>query len=215
MKYLKMLGLAAIAALGLMAFLGAGTASATVLCETTVSPCPAGWDVAAGTELDFSIEPGTSAVLTDPFGGTIDTCTTGTVKGTTTNTGSATTTVSGHNSVLTFGTVATPCSRTVTVVTAGSLEVHSVAGTDNGTVTSIGATVILHNVPLFGSCQYSTGTGTDLGTLTGTGTTGGAPTFDIGADGTASISSENGCPKGTWEGSYVYTGSTNFNVAAS
>jgi hypothetical protein len=43
MKYLKMLGLAAIAAMGLMAFLGASTASATVLCETTpasITRCP-------------------------------------------------------------------------------------------------------------------------------------------------------------------------------
>jgi hypothetical protein len=212
MKCLKMLGLAAIIAAGLIAFLGASRASATTLCRNTPpagTHCESGSDVAKGTELDFSIDPKASVILTDPFGGVIDTCTTSTVAGATGNTGTTTEPVAGAIGTLTFGTVATPCTRTVTVVAKGSLEVHHIAGTDNGTVTSSGTTVIIHNVPLFGECQYST-SATDIGTLTGTGTTGGAPTFDI----SATITSENGCPKGAWEGSYVYTGSTNFNVAA-
>ena len=208
MKHMKMFGLA-IAAAALTAFLGAGTASSTVLCETTVSPCPAGWDVAASTELDFSVQSGTSLIFTDPFGSIIDTCTASTMKGTTTNTGSSTTTVSGHNSVLTFGTAATPCTRPATVVTAGSFEIHHIVGTDNGTVTSTGTTVIVHNVPFFGSCQYSTNA-TDFGEST--------HHFNIRrvtVHLTLSLSSENGCPKGTWEGIYEYTGSTFFSVGAS
>ena len=43
MKQLKIIGLAAIAALAVTAMLGAGTASASKLCKTTVEPCPAGW----------------------------------------------------------------------------------------------------------------------------------------------------------------------------
>jgi len=39
MKYIKMLGLAAIASIAAMAFLGAGSASAAVLCLTNTSPC--------------------------------------------------------------------------------------------------------------------------------------------------------------------------------
>jgi hypothetical protein len=210
MKYLKTLGLAAIAAAGLMALLGAGTASATVLCETTVSPCPAGWDVVAGWHYHKTIEPGTSVVVTDSFGGLINTCTTGTITGTETNTGSSTTTVSGHDSIVSLGNVLTPCTRPVTTVTAGSEEIHHISGTDNGTVTSTGMTLIIHSVPLFGSCQYST-SNSDIGTVTGTSTTGGAPTFDM----LGTLASENGCPKGTLEGSYLYAGSTNFNVAAS
>jgi hypothetical protein len=39
MKYLKMLGLAVVAAAALSAFMGAGSASATVLCTTNSTPC--------------------------------------------------------------------------------------------------------------------------------------------------------------------------------
>jgi hypothetical protein len=40
MKYVKMLGLAAVAAIAAMAFVGAGSASATTLCKVNTSPCP-------------------------------------------------------------------------------------------------------------------------------------------------------------------------------
>lgn len=40
MKYVKMLGLAAVAAMALMAFLGASSASANVLCTENATPCP-------------------------------------------------------------------------------------------------------------------------------------------------------------------------------
>ncbi len=42
MKYVKMLGLAAVAAIAAMAFVGAGTASATTLCKVNTNPCPEG-----------------------------------------------------------------------------------------------------------------------------------------------------------------------------
>ena len=63
MKYVKMLGLAAVAAMALMAFLGASSASATVLCKTHItSGCAAaGWDYAG--PLEASLKPGTSAFL--------------------------------------------------------------------------------------------------------------------------------------------------------
>ena len=208
MKYIKMLGLAAIAAAALTAILGAGTASATVLCEVTPAPnthCGSANHVKSGTELDFSLETGTSALLKGPFGETIATCTASTVKGKTTTTGSTTETVKGNVESLTF----TSCNRPVTVVSGGSLEVHHESGSDNGTVTSSGATVEIHNVPLFGTCKYITNN-TDIGTLTGKSSAGGAPTFHIGA----TITSENGCPTGAWSGKYEYTGSTPFDVAA-
>ena len=57
MRYVKMLGLAAIAAAALTAIIGAGTASATVLCEGTPAvgtECgPTSQHVAAGTVIDF------------------------------------------------------------------------------------------------------------------------------------------------------------------
>lgn len=63
MKYIKMLSLAAVAAMALMAFVGVGSASATTLCKTNVEPCPAEWDYPAGTVITGSLVPNTSAVL--------------------------------------------------------------------------------------------------------------------------------------------------------
>ncbi len=40
MKYVKMFGLAAVAAIAAMAFVGAGSASATTLCKVNTNPCP-------------------------------------------------------------------------------------------------------------------------------------------------------------------------------
>ncbi len=204
MKYLKMIGLAAIAAAALTAFLGAGTASATVLCETNVtSNCGTGWHVKSGTALNFSAEGSTT--LTGPFGEVIATCTGSNVSGNTTNTGSGNETVKGNITSLTFS----GCNRPVHVNTAttGTLEVHNIANSDNGTVTSNDTTVSITNVPFLGTCRFLTNN-TDIGKLTGSLT---QPTFDI----AATIPSHNGCPSGTWEGSYVYTGATPFIVGAS
>ncbi len=204
MKYLKMLGLAALAAMAVMAVVGAGTASATKLCKQDVTTgCTS--HIASGTTLTFSAEGSTT--LTDVFGGVVATCTGSSVSGKTTTTGSSTETVKGSISSLTF----TGCNHPVTVNNAslGTLEVHNIAGTPNGTVTSNATTVTIDESPL-GTCSFQT-SNTDIGTLTGTSTTGGAPTFDI----KASIPSENCGFNGTWEGSYKYTGTENFNVSAS
>jgi hypothetical protein len=207
MKYLKMLGLAAIAAMAFMAFIGAGTASATALCETTPATgtdCPLEWKVLNEAKLDFSNEE--TVVLTGPFGETIDTCAISTVEGEVTETGGTEKTVKGKITKLVWE----GCTRPTTTIALGELEVHHELGTDNGTVTSTGTTVRIENVPLFGTCNYATNA-TDIGTLTGTTSRGGKdPTFDI----AATISSEANCPKGTWEGSYVYTGTTTFDVVA-
>lgn len=215
MKYLKMLGLAAVAAMAVMAFIGAASASATVLCENTPA---AGTDctnpVANGTSIDFSVEKGTSAILTGPFGEVIDTCTESTAKGPITNPGSTTATVAGSleaaaGGTLTFGN----CTKVTTVVTGGTIEVHHITGTDNGTVTSSGATVIIHGT-LFGECAFKT-SNTEIGTITGRSATGAQPTFDIKAILPAEKSKSGvTCPNGVWEGSYEYTNTTLFDVAA-
>lgn len=61
MKFIKMLGLAGIAAIAVMAFLGAGTASATTLCKVAEKNCAAAnqW----GSEVTV-VANSTSAVLT-------------------------------------------------------------------------------------------------------------------------------------------------------
>jgi hypothetical protein len=212
MKQMKMLGLAAIAAAGLMAFLEAGTASATVLCETTPAAgtdCPEGWAVARGTKVVFSLDPGSSSLTTGPFGEVINTCTEASLEGSGSTAGSTTQTAVETIEKVTISGCVHP--NTVNTATTGTLEVHHIAGSDNGTITSNDYTQSIHGIPLFGTCSYVT-SNTDVGTLTGTSVTKGAPTFDI----AATLTHEPGtqCPNATWEGKFVYTGSTNFNVAA-
>ena len=169
MKYVKMLGLAAVAAAALMAFVGAGTASASVVCSTTVSPCPAGQIWPTGTTVDFSTENSTGtgagkATLEDPFGFVKNECES-TTHGTLTN-GSKTATAKLGGITLSW----TNCTHTTHTLATGTLEIHNIAGTSNGTVTASGfvvTTVIIG--PFSGSevsCVYESGNGLDLGTLT-------------------------------------------------
>lgn len=83
MKYLKMLGFAAVAAAALMAFVGAGSASAaeTSLCSTNTNPC-SGTKYGSGTVIKSSLKTGTVATLTNPLGNV--TCSVSTVTGKTT-----------------------------------------------------------------------------------------------------------------------------------
>src|SRR5918994_4037099 len=120
MKYIKMLGLLAVAAAALMAF--AGTASATVLEGS-------GGNLPSGTKIDST---GTNAVLQAGFS-TI-TCEHSEVDGKTSNAGGAGESVEGSITNLSF----TLCDATVKVKKAGKLIVHWTSG-QNGTVTSEGA----------------------------------------------------------------------------
>jgi hypothetical protein len=198
MKYIKMLGLAAVAAMALMAFVGVGSASAVTLCENfQTTNCTS--HVNSGQEIDFSAED--SIKLAGPFGIVIDTCTESTVKGTTSNTGvdDLTTPVAGTVTSLTFG----GCTRVTTVGSGGTLSIVASGTEGNGTVTSKNATETIHGIPapFPSTCAYSTGAGgTDIGVLTENAT---AATFDIAA--TITHETEN-CPDGTWSGHYVSTG---------
>ena len=162
MRYLKMLGLAAGAAAVLMAFVGVGTASASVLCSTTVDPCPAGQKWPATTVFDFSVPSGGSLLLTDTASETLDTCTTSTMKGKTTNAGSATETVTGPVEETTFGS----CTFPTSVLERGNLEIHKIAGTSNGTVTGDGTFRWTINTIFFGSCIFGFTSGTSIGDIT-------------------------------------------------
>jgi hypothetical protein len=146
MKYIKILGLVAVAAAALMAF--AGTAAATVLEGS-------GGNLAKGTKIDST---GTNAVLKAGFA-TIE-CNHSEVDGTTSNAGGAGETVTGSISNLTF----TECNATVNVLKKGSLTVHYTSG-QNGTVTSEGTEVTVATAGT--SCVYGTPTATTIGTLTG------------------------------------------------
>jgi len=92
MKNLKMLGLAAVAAMALMAMVGAGTASATELCSTNTSPCT-GTKYLSGTTISAQLKAGTGAVLTNSISNV--TCKKSTVDITTTSSGGSGVAVTG------------------------------------------------------------------------------------------------------------------------
>ena len=154
MKYIKMLGLAAIAAMALMAFVGAGTASATTLEVEGVKQNKS-------VTIEASLASGTSAILKDKNGTTNDTCTGSTVKGATEGSFSAAS-IGGKVSSLTF----TGCSHTTHVLAPGSLSVTWTSGA-NGTVSSSGAKVTVVSTVFGASATCETGAGTVIGTLTG------------------------------------------------
>jgi hypothetical protein len=179
MKYLKMLGLAAVAAMALMA-IGAGSASATTL---EVEGTPQSLSINISASLKF----GTSAILKDTFGFSMNTCTSSSMSAGTTSTSGAS--VTAVISTLTFSN----CERSpVTTIAGGKLHVTWTNGT-NGTVTSSGAEVTTPSP--FGTLNCKTGTGTHLGTIVGEKT--GNATITINATLSCSgISSK-------WEATYV------------
>jgi hypothetical protein len=166
MRYMKMLGLAAVAAAALMAFVGAGTASAKegVLCSTTSNPCNSKW--AVNTVLDFSLKSGTSATVVNSVSPAelLDTCTgtATTVKGTLTANPDATGTATVKNTSLLWES----CTFTTTTILPGALKVERIAGTSNGTVRADAETQVTINTVFFGSCVYGVKAGAHLGELT-------------------------------------------------
>ena len=202
MKYVKMLGLAAIAAAALMAFVGASTASATVLCKTpgtgtpTGTTCPASWAYPAGTKITAE---NSGVVKLDTTFKTVE-CNKSTLSGETSNEGSATETVTGPEAgaSLTF----TECNCTVNVLKPGTLETHWISGSHNGTLTGNNSEVTVSCSTIFGNvhCIYVT-ENDDLGELTG-----GAPAI-FHSKATISRKPTNGLcsEESTWTATYTIT----------
>lgn len=191
MKRLKMLGLAMIAVLGLTAFVGAGTGSATKLC--TDSACIAVYPKVE--TIQATLESGTSAKLTSGSS-TIATCTGGSVHGATSNNNEGNTWVSGP--VAAASLTWSGCSQTTKTDEGGTLDIMWTSGT-NGVVRGTGFEV---TVELFGvSCVYTAGEATELGTITG----GTSPTLKI----ETIVSKKTGgflCPNTAgWDASYIVT----------
>jgi hypothetical protein len=186
MKYVKILGLAAMALTALMAM--AGTASATTLTSPTGS-----------SYTSKIVAVSSNAKLTGAFGsfGAIE-CSESTVEGTVESHGTGLT-VKGKITKLTF----TTCKGgevTDPVAQPGTLELHSTGKTNEGTLTSLNAAVIVHNT-ILGTCTFTTAsTGTDIGTIIGSATDTSHAVFNI----SASIPSDR-CGNGTWEGTYTVT----------
>jgi hypothetical protein len=161
MKYSKMLALAVVAVGALIAL--AGTASATVLCKTTSTPCGEKWH--SGT-IAF-LHSGESVTISETGGKVLATCTEGALKYTTQSEGSSAETVvaelEGPNF---FG----GCTKQPYLLARGVIEIHHIAGTDNGTVTAKGLDLTLEVLTMLGqyvSCTYTSGESIDFGTLKG------------------------------------------------
>lgn len=164
MSYLKGLVVAAVLAAVVMV-VGAGTASATVICKTKTSPCSSPYP--KGTVFNSVLTPGTKAVFKAGFF-TFE-CTEGSGSVETTTSGSATETVKGITKTLTFG----GCNGEFVVLKTGTGEIHWTSKT-NGSFTSEGTEVT--GASLGVSCVYG-GTITSGITLNG----GESPTISINA----------------------------------
>lgn len=155
MKYLKMLGLAAVAAMALMAF-GAGSASATELCSTNTSPCT-GTKYGSGTVIKANLKSGTIANLTNSLGNV--TCTTSTVEGKTSSAGGGTgVAVKGSITSLKFSNCtqdvfgSPSCTVTATGIPAAVQGVATGGGNGKMTTGTAGAEVVCLG---FIECSFS------------------------------------------------------------
>jgi hypothetical protein len=176
MKYLKMFGLAVIAAMGLMAFVGAATASAKegVLCSTTTTPCTAKWPI--GTLLDWTLKSGTTFKHTDTNVNTLDTCTLATLRWKVTANPDATGTATGEDTAVILGSASTPCTVTTDIIKLGKWKIAGIPGTHNGLLYSDAPTEITTSI--FGSsCNYGMETGAQIGEIIG----GEAPSLKVNA----------------------------------
>jgi hypothetical protein len=159
MTYLKRLGVVAVAALAAMAIVGAGTASATVICKNNLNTEHCSEPYEKGAKGVASLTQ--SAILETTGGVTLDTCTGSTVESTLADPGSSTTTVKSGISTITWA----GCTGTTDTLSGGTAELHWISGTNNGTLTTIGTEVTVQTLGV--SCIYGSGTATDVGTTVG------------------------------------------------
>jgi hypothetical protein len=196
MKYVKILGLAAVAAMALMAF-GAGTASATKLCtEANTTACAK--DEPVGTVIEATMKAGTSSILETTGGSTLDTCTGMDLTGKTENTNETGKPVGVTVTALTW----TGCTFPTATTALGTLDISHIAGTDNGTLVATGTEVTI-NTGFFGACTYGApATGLHLGTVTG----GNPASITINALVPLTKNESGLCPaEARWTGSFTVT----------
>ncbi len=191
MKYVKILGLLAVAAAALMAF--AGTASATSVTTTTGGAASTPGNGGTNPPAIHAVNEGGHVVLANAIAN---------IECSSTSEGSVTAhgagkEASGPLSKLEF----TGCTNSwhVTVTAAGSLSVAWTSG-HNGTAKSTGAKVTTTRLGV--TCNYETNA-TDIGTVTG----GSPATLDISASIPIAAGSSGLCGSGNakWSGSYSTT----------
>ncbi len=185
MKYLKILGLAAIAASALMAF--AASASATTLTDGSGNKI---------TTLEATLEE--SASLANTASEPIDTCTESTVSGTINAATQGNTWVEGTGGV-TWGN----CTWDTTTLNSGTLDVMS-NGDGTGTVVSTGAVVTITVGPV--NCLYGTKTTAEGGTSLGDLPSGTEATLEINTIVEEQEPRKLACPNtARWIANYVVT----------
>lgn len=187
MKYLKTLGLAAVAAMALAAFAGAGTASATTVCTagTTLSPCLSGQTPYSG-KIVGKLKAGTEAVLA---GNLNVKCKESVVSGTTNSSGE------GKIESATF----TNCTTCPKVTSLTPWNAKAVTGTaPNGTMLVENPVVHLENCFGFAKCTASAKSVT-LDVI------GGSPAKIIASNEPLTISGFGCGSSGTWTAEYEVT----------
>jgi hypothetical protein len=192
MRYLKMLGLATLATMILVALVANG-ASATTLDI-------GGAKQNGSVSIESSLSAGTSATLRQTNNDFVDTCTTSTVKGKTE--GSYTGTAVGGKIALTFAN----CTHATKVVNGGTLSIEHTSG-QNGTVRSSSALVTVQSTT-FGTTLECVTSNTHLGTLTGTSS--GHANLKI----NAVVNCGFFMTTAKWEGEYTVTSPTGLAVTA-
>lgn len=167
MKYVKALGLVAVATATLMACIGASKASATVLCKVEGGGPPTGTTCpivegayTKGTEL-HAVNSGSVTLHTSPK--TIE-CKESTILGKTENEGSATETVHVEISQFTLSS----CNCELKVLKSGGYEIHWISNSHNGTVTFNGQEITSTCSTVFGNvhCIF-VANNRDYGEITG------------------------------------------------
>ena len=195
MRHFKLLSLAAMAVLALVAFAGAGSASATVLCGTSASPCAS--PLPNDTTLRMDIKTSTNMLMTTS-GGFVNptfTCTSSALDLTTTSAGgAAVTNLAGDLRGMTLSgcSSANPagCSSAWTVT--GLPTAWSVMWTtgNNGTLSLatpvMTVSCVLSGIPV--NCSFGNG-----GSVTGS-VTGGTPAEVRFINQTLAITAGFGCP---------------------
>jgi len=153
---LKRLGLSVAVAAAVMASVGSGVASATELYRGAST-------VPTGTDLDFTMKPGTSYSIMFTEGKIFNTCTSSTIKTRIVSPGSATSTTTAENTTYTSSL----CTVPTNTLTNGKLEFHHISSTTDATVTADGQITVTFSNIVLGSCAYAAKPGADMGILTG------------------------------------------------
>jgi hypothetical protein len=162
MKHLKLVGLAALAVMAAIVAGGAGTASATVLCTATETPCSESKLVKASTEIQADLAYLKRSFFSETSNLIFESCTGNTLTTQVIKKGGAAETVTSGVTALNFTWSGCEAGGVVATET-GELEIHHIAGTDNGTLTGKGFGIKF----LKTECTYAPSPTVELGQVRG------------------------------------------------